>query len=141
MTRNRLKHGWVTGYPLLLGLVLPRVAGCQKASAPPSPEANPNPQHVVKITGRIPPSLQVEMAAIYEAENITGACKPRRLEVQIGWSRHRQGRRKPESNGSVCAWALRRDEIILSPWRRRLSYHGQLRPDSRDSQVQNVRFR
>lgn len=65
-------------YVLLLCL-LPGIASCQKAALPPAPEVNPNPQQIVKITGRISPTLKVEMAAIYRATVDEGTCKPRML--------------------------------------------------------------
>lgn len=46
-----------------LSLLLPAIASCQQA--PPGPELNPDPKHIVRISGRIPASLEVSMSVSY----------------------------------------------------------------------------
>jgi len=73
----RAMRGWSTTALLLLGIV-----GCQQIrQTEKAPKLNPDPKQVVRITGRIPPSLEIRMSASYSIDNIHTRTGPAHTEV------------------------------------------------------------
>lgn len=68
---KRSKQTVVRLVMLMSVALVPALAGCQDKL---TPQLNPHPTHVVRITGRIPPTLQVQLSAGYGPGNGKDEC-------------------------------------------------------------------
>lgn len=64
-------------FAVLALLLLPSLASCTGHLAP---QPNPNPKHVVRVTGRIPSSLHVKFFAHYFIDSKASECTPSLLQ-------------------------------------------------------------
>lgn len=53
--------------------------------APPPPQANPAPRHVVRVHGAVPANLQLEWFAIYEGRHWSETCRTRDTWSNLTW--------------------------------------------------------
>lgn len=67
---------------LMAALLLPGIVGCQQIrQTEKASQLNPHPQQAVRITGRIPPSLEIRMFALYSIDRIHTRTGPAHTEV------------------------------------------------------------
>lgn len=58
---------------VVLLAAMPSMGGCQDHL---KPQLNPNPQHIIRIVGRLPASLEIDLSASYAITNKDEACTP-----------------------------------------------------------------